>query len=88
MLPFLKPKQASVAGVIIKNRTPDKTEVPEEKNSIEDCAQDLINAIHAQDKANVIKALRDIIEKIASSPKETASPHTYDAQNIKAAKSE
>jgi hypothetical protein len=87
MLPFLKPKQASVAGLIIKNRTPDKPKESEELDKpAEDCAQALITAIHAQDKAGVIGAMKELMESLKSEPKEDAEPHSYEAQNAAAAK--
>ncbi len=82
MLPFLKPKQSSVAGLIIKNRTPDKPSEPEESDALK-CAQDLLTAIQNQDKVAIIQAIKDIV-----SEKSSAEPHSYDAQNEAAAKDE
>lgn len=86
MLPFLKKKDSSVAGLIIKNRTPDKPNESEDlEYSAEDCAKDLIAAVHSNDPAAVVKAIKDIM----SNPDESKpSPHTYDAQNQKAAQGE
>lgn len=84
MLPFLKPKQSSVAGLIIKNRTPDKPNENEELDkSAEQCAQDLLTAIQNQDKPGIIEAIKGIMTE-----KSEASPHTFDAQNQAAAKGE
>ena len=84
MLPFLKPKQASVAGLIIKNRTPDKdsksNNLEEKSNSIEDCAQELISAIQANDKAKVAAALKEAFKCLEAMPHDEA-PHTYEDQN-------
>lgn len=88
MLPLLKRKQSSVAGLIIKNRTPDKSEEPEAAKSIEDCASALITAVHAQDKAAVASALKEAFQILDSEPHEEGDhvePHSYENQNIKAA---
>lgn len=84
MLPFLKPKQSSVAGLIIKNRAPDKSNENEElEPSAEKCAQALLTAIQNQDKAGIVEAIKGIMTE-----KSEASPHSYDAQNQAAAKGE
>lgn len=89
MLPFLKKKQQT--GVIVKTRQPD--EKPEqEENEQEDqglmvCAQDLIDAIAAQDVKAVASALRAAFQIADSEPHEEGEhtePHSYDAQNEKA----
>lgn len=91
MLPFLKLKQSPVAGLIIKKRSADQPEAPEEPKedySIEDCAKELINAIHAKSESSVIAALKDIFQKLEKEPHEEGehiNPHSYDAQNEKAA---
>lgn len=84
MLPFLKPKQTSVAGLIIKNRTPDESsEKPEADKSAEQCARDLIMALQNQDKAGIVKAIKDIMFE-----KSSTEPHSYASQNQAAAKDE
>ena len=90
MLPFLKVKKDSgVAGLIMKNRSPDAP--PEDKDSIDACAQDLISAVHAKDAKATAEALRSAFRILDSEPHEEGehtnkpSPHTYEAQN-KAAK--
>lgn len=89
MLPFLKKKQDSVAGLIIKSRTPDKPNESEELEdySAEDCAKDLIAAVQANDAAGVVKAIRDIMDSPQDEDTESdaPSPHSYDAQNQLAA---
>lgn len=91
MLPFLKLKQSPVAGLIIKKRAadqPETSEEPKEDSSIEDCARELINAIHAKSESSVIAALKDIFQKLEKEPHEEGehtNPHSYDAQNEKAA---
>lgn len=74
MLPFLKLKQTGVADVIMKNRTPDSETEKSEDSSLDTCAQDLINAIHAKDVKGVAAALKAAMDD--SSPE----PHSYDAQ--------
>lgn len=95
MLPFLKNKQASVAGLIMKTRDPDEkqdVEGPDEASAaIESCAQELIRAVHARDVKAVADALEDAFSILDSMPHvegEHVEPHSYDAQNQKAAKQE
>jgi hypothetical protein len=89
LLPFLKNKQASVAGVIVKQREPDEKPESDQDDSsagVESCAQELIRAIHAKDAKSVANAMRDLMEVIEASPEdESEEKHTYEAQNIKAA---
>lgn len=88
MLPFLKKKDSSVAGLIIKQRNPDKPNESEDlEYSAEDCARDLIAAVNANDAAGVAKAIKDIMNNSEESESKT-SPHTYEAQNQKAAEGE
>lgn len=92
MLPFLKPKNQSVAGLIIKTRASDSPEAPEQdendkSGAIEACSQALITAVHAKDVKAVSEALKDAFEILDSMPHEEGE-HTYDAQNQKAAKGE
>lgn len=88
MLPFLKSKQAPVAGLIIKQRSPDSEETHESDDSgIETCAQALISAVHSKDTKATAEALRDIFTILDAQPHEEGEhvePHSYDAQNIKA----
>lgn len=96
MLPFLKNKQQSVAGLIIKSRTPDeKPEVDQDEQesddsaAIESCVRALINAIHANDIKGGADALVDafaIMEMRPHNEVEHDEPHSYDAQNQKAGK--
>lgn len=86
MLPFLKKKDSSVAGLIIKQRTPDKSNESEDlEYSAEDCARYLIAAVHSNDPAGVVKAIKDIM---GESKEDKPSPHSYEAQNQKAAEGE
>ncbi len=86
MLPFLKPKDKSVAGLIIKTRTPD--EKPEDAqedpaSEIHECSQALIHAVHAQDVKAVSQAIKDAFDILDSMPHEEGehiSPHTYEDQ--------
>lgn len=97
MLPFLKKKEAPVAGIVIKTRTPDEKpveemdEVDDQMVAIEACAKELIRAVHARDSKAVAMAMVDAFDILESMPhgesedeEEQAEPHSYDAQNIKA----
>jgi len=72
MIPFLDKKKTSVAGLIIKNRTPD--EKPEENQedthtmAIEECAKDLIDAVHNKDIKAVASAIKDAFEILEQMP--------------------
>ncbi len=88
MLPFLKPK--SVAGLIISRRKPDGS--TEEQHSegnegegLDACSEALIRAVNAKDAKSVSAAIRDAFQILESEPHEEG-PHTYEAQNEKAAK--
>lgn len=101
-LPFLKHKNDSgIAGMLIAKRKPDgagmsspspaETETEESKDSdgIDSAASDLIVAVHARDSKAVAAALRAAFEICDSEPHEEGehtNPHSYDAQNEKAAK--
>jgi len=93
VLPFLKRKnEGGIAGTIIKNRTPDKdsdSKDLDDNYSLEDCAEKIIKAVHSADKTALASALKEAFNKLESEPHvegEHVSPHTYEAQNIKAAK--
>lgn len=95
LLPFLKDKQKQVAGLIIKNRKPDEKPQDQQQEpddsaaAIESCADALINAIHSKDVQAAAQALKDafdILESEEDEQEESASPHSYDAQNQLAAK--
>lgn len=93
-LPFLKPKP--VAGVIVTQRKADGGDImqPEEDHGLLACAEDLIRGIHSKDAHTVKEALKALFELMESMPHEEGphtneskpSPHTYEAQNIKAGK--
>lgn len=88
----MKKNNQSVAGLIIKQRTPD--EVPESEAdqddpsaSIHSCAQAIMDAIHSKDIKGLAEALKDAFEILDSEPHvegEHIEPHSYEAQNIKA----
>jgi hypothetical protein len=90
MLPWLKPK--SQTGVIIQARKPDADKEPKdsEDQGLKACAEDLISAVESKDSSRVAAALRAAFQICESEPHDEAedtdkpSPHTYDAQNIKA----
>lgn len=90
-LPYLQKKQ--VAGLIIKKREADTLSPAEndgetsQDQGLESCAEHLIRAVHAKDPAGVAEAMRSAFEIMESEPHdEGAEPHSYDDQNIKAAK--
>jgi hypothetical protein len=91
LLPFLKPKDKSVAGLIIKQRTPDEkpeSEQDDSSASIDACAEELIRAVHARDTKAVANAMKDAFTILESEPHkegEHVEKHTYAAQNEKAA---
>ncbi len=91
MLPFIKDHKKSVAGLIIKNRTPDESpeqvEQEESADSIDSCSKALISAVQAGDIKAVSAALKDAFTILDSQPHEEG-PHTYEAQNQAAAKKE
>lgn len=88
MLPFLKSKKdkTSSSGLIIKTREPDEKsaeemekEQSEESYSVEACAQELINAIHAKDAKAVSTALKDLMDVMEIQPED----NSYSEQNKK-----
>jgi len=78
--------------LIVKTRTPD--EKPEEDQddpaaAIHACASDLIHAIHAHDVKAAAEAIQSAFEILEKHPHDevdhdSPSPHTFDAQNMKA----
>lgn len=93
MLPFLKKRQeAGISGVLIKHREPDEKPAEEQQDdpaaAIKACSQALIKAVHAQDVEAVSEALKDAFDILDSMPHvegEHLEPHSYEAQNQKAA---
>lgn len=94
MLPFLKPK--TVAGLIISKRKADggvqeqHTE-GQEHAPLEAASEDLLRAFNAKDARAIAAALSAAWEILSNGSQdegteESASPHTYDSQNQKAAK--
>lgn len=79
-LPFLKKKDAGIAGIIMKTREPDTfqdqnikaAEQDEDKDSqsiaIESCAEELIKAVHSRDVKAVAQAMRDAFDILESMP--------------------
>ena len=86
MLPFLKNKQRTQTGIVQQVRSPDTEENQEDSNpdaSIEACAQDLIDAVHAKDVKAASEAIKAAFEILDSQPHEEGehiSPHTYEDQ--------
>ena len=91
-MPFLKKKEAPIAGLTIKMRNPDEKPEQDEDDSsaaIESCAHELIRAIHAKDTRAAAMALKDAFDILESMPHEEEEsnivPNSFKAQNIKAA---
>ncbi len=58
-----------------------QSDQPEQDDSgIEQCAQDLINAIHGHDVQGVAEAMKSAFTILESQPHDE-SPHTYEDQN-------
>lgn len=89
-LPYLKNKDQSIAGIIIKQRTPDKPAEPQTQDDtgIEQCAKDLIKAVQANDVKAAAQAMKAAFIILESQPHEeyAEDDHSYHAQNIRAAK--
>jgi hypothetical protein len=90
LLPFLKRKDQSSAGLIIKQRAPDEKHEEDQDDSNAAptaCMQSLINAIHGRDATGAVEALKDLMEVLdspESSDEARPEPHSFEAQNIKA----
>lgn len=73
MLPFLKNKNHSVAGIIMKTRPADEpseqdSETPSDDAGLEACASDLISAMQAGDAKRAAAAIRAAFEICDSQP--------------------
>jgi hypothetical protein len=82
-LPFLKPKQAGIATLIVKNRTPDQKPEEKQEDSIQEHAKKLLSAIHAQDASAMAECLKEMFIAFDKEPHtegEHVEPHSYDAQ--------
>lgn len=94
MLPWMKSKDKSVSGLMIKMRSPDEKPDSEPKDegsdAIEACAKDLIRAVHAQDVKAAADAIKNAFEILSNEPDkdDSVEPHSYDAQNMKAGEEE
>lgn len=84
MLPFLKMKQKAVPGVIVEQRKPDEQQ-DDPSAGAKACMSDLINAIHSRDTQGALDAYTALQDCAPEAESEDASPHSYDAQNQKAA---
>lgn len=96
MLPFLKRKEAGSTGLIIQTRAPDESareeaeteEKDDPEAAIDACSMELLLAIHTKDIKGFSKAIKALFEILSAQPQEEesdhSSPHSYDAQNIKA----
>ena len=89
MLPFLKRKDgASIGGILVKNRTPDDHDKPEEKDDPKAgkkaAAQAIISAVNSNNIEDLVNALEDFFEIADSEPHEEGphtEPHSYESQN-------
>lgn len=92
MLPFIKRKEASVAGLIIKNRAPDEKPAEDQSDdpaaAIESCAEELIRAVHARDVKAVSAAIKDAFDILESMPHDENENNSFASQNEKAAQEE
>ena len=89
MLPFLKPKQGGVAGLIIKSRNPDKPE--ENQEDSQNHGQKLIDAVNSGDAKAVEDCIKAIAKAADKEPHEEGphiEKHTFEAQNRKAGEQE
>lgn len=88
MLPFMKSKEKSIAGLIIKHRQPDEGPAePEKDNSVEPCMRDFLAAVERKDPKGMSDALidaHDIMHQRMDEAEKSSNPHTYEAQNEKA----
>jgi len=91
MLPFLKRKDTAAAPstVIVKDRAPNESSESEEliddkRAAHEACARHLLLAIEARDVQAIADALQHAFEVMEAQEDETetASPHSFEAQNI------
>lgn len=81
MPPFFKSGNTSIADSIIKNRTPDKPS--DSSNLLETAAQNILDAITAQDPVILANALKTAFKQIDQEPHvegKHIEPHSYDAQ--------
>lgn len=86
-------KRKADAGVSAPIEQIERTEITKENQEMPEshiaCAHDLLKAIESKDTKAIADALCAAIEVMTSEPMAEGgevSPHTYEAQNIKAAK--
>ncbi len=83
MLPWLKPKAASV-GLIVTHRKPDAPgeghNDQDESGSeiLEQSAKDLIQAVHSQDHKAVAQAFKDMFQILETQPHDVISHEEQD----------
>lgn len=85
LLPFLKRKDATNAGIVMKTREPDEKPQENQDDSsagIESCAQELLQAINEGNPKAMAQALKDAFDILESMPyDESPEPHSYDSQS-------
>lgn len=86
ILPFML-KKAQSPGIIVKDRAPDQPEesTDDSNDSIEACAHDLIEAVHAKDTKAAASAMKAAFEIMQSEPSSESDSNDFDSQNQKAA---
>lgn len=72
-------KKKPQVGVIVTTRPADESKQAEHEDPIEYCAEDLMKAVHANDKKGVAKALRDAFEILDAEPHQEG-PHTNESE--------
>lgn len=83
MLPFLKKNNQT--GVIVQTRQPDKDKEPSGNEGLMACAEDLLRCIESKDVKGIANALRAAHDICLSGSEDEPAPHSFEAQNIKAA---
>jgi hypothetical protein len=68
VLPFLKHPKIQQTGIAVEYRKPDEGKEESEHNHLEQCAQDLIEAVHSKDKKAVLNSLKDIFNELDAIP--------------------
>lgn len=89
LIPIFKRKDDGMnSGVMIKERSPDEQPVDDsEYDGLESAMEELDKHLNRRDYKAAAECFRDAMELCKDSPEseESSSPHSYDAQNQKAA---
>lgn len=85
LLPFLKKKIPGAAGLIVETRNSEQNQDQDESSlAIEQCAMELIEAVHSRNVQGVAQAMKSAFDILESIPHSEVEPHSYESQNIKA----